>query len=83
MITANDLKVKGIKAIEKELEERDEAVISFRGKPKYIVLDIEEYETMRSLQIEIAYKELKKKKEQNKAYVSDADTLIQRIENEL
>ena len=83
MITANDLKVKGIKAIEKELQERDEAVITFRGKPKYIVLDIEEYETMRSLQIEAAYKELKKKKEQGKAYISDADTLIQRIENEL
>jgi len=83
MITANDLKVKGIKAIEKELEERDEAIISFRGKPKYIVLDIEEYETMRALQIEVAYKELKNKKEQDKAYVSDADTLIQRIENEL
>jgi len=83
MITANDLKVKGIKAIEKELEERDEAIISFRGKPKYIVLDIEEYETMRALQIEVAYKELKKKKEQGKAYRSDADTLIQRIENEL
>ena len=83
MITANDLKVKGIKAIEKELEERDEAIISFRGKPKYIVLDIEEYETMRALQIEVAYKELKNKKEQGKAYVSDVDTLIQRIENEL
>jgi len=83
MITANDLKVKGIKAIEKELEERDEAIISFRGKPKYIVLDIEEYEMMRSLQIEAAYKELKNKKEQDKAYISDANTLIQRIENEL
>lgn len=61
MITVNDLKVKGIKAIEKELQERDEVVISFRGKPKYIVLDIEEYETMLALQIEAAYKDLKNK----------------------
>ena len=83
MNTVNDLKVKGIKAIEEELQERDEAVISFRGKPRCIVLDIEEYETMRLLQIESAYKKLKNKKAQGKSYVSDADTLIQRIENEL
>ena len=55
MITANDLKVKGIKAIEKELEERDEAVISFRGKPKYIVLDIEEYDRIRALELDLLY----------------------------
>ena len=61
MITANDLKVKGIKAIEKELEGRDEVLISFRGKLKYIVSDIKEYEMMRALQIEAAYKDLKNK----------------------
>ena len=55
MITANDLKVKGIKAIEKELEERDEAIISFRGKPKYIVLDIEEYDRIRALELDLLY----------------------------
>lgn len=67
MITANDLKVKGIKAIEKELEERDEAVITFRGKPKYIVLDIEEYDRIRALELDLLYLQAKEEIKSGKA----------------
>jgi PHD/YefM family antitoxin component YafN of YafNO toxin-antitoxin module len=49
MISANDLKVKGIKAIEQELQKKKEAIITFRGKPKFIVLSLEEYERAKEL----------------------------------
>ena len=55
MITANELKVKGIKAIDQELTEKNEAIINHRGKPKYIVLDIEKYDQIRALELHLLY----------------------------
>ena len=55
MITANELKVKGIKAIDQELSDKDEAIITHRGKPKYIVLDIEKYDQIRAMELDLLY----------------------------
>ena len=42
-ITANQLKVKGISAIEANLETSHELVITVRGKEKFVVMDMEHY----------------------------------------
>ncbi len=55
MITANELKIKGIKAIDQELTDKNEAIITHRGKPKYIVLDIEKYDQIRALELDLLY----------------------------
>ena len=60
MITANDLKVQGIKALHSELEDSSEAIISFRGKPKYIVIDFERYDRLRELELDRDYAEAMK-----------------------
>ncbi len=57
MITANDLKVQGIKAIHDELKNNDEAIISYRGKPQYAVIDFKKLEEMRTFEIDKAYLE--------------------------
>ncbi|BCD62652.1 HigA protein [Nitratiruptor sp. YY08-26] len=69
MITANELKVKGIKAIESELQAKDEAVITFRGKPKYIVVDFERYEQMRAAELDAAYLQAQEEIRQGKAKI--------------
>ena len=43
IITANELKVKGVSALDKITSAQDETIISVRGKNKYIVLSIDEY----------------------------------------
>ena len=58
MITANDIKTKGVRIIEENLNEHDEVLISVHGKPKYAVLTIEQYDKYRSHQILIAYAEI-------------------------
>jgi len=55
MITANELKTRGIKAIEEQLHDRPEVVISVRGKIKYVAMTVEQYELMRQAEIEVAY----------------------------
>ena len=80
MVSVVDIRKRGIKAVEEELKKENKAIISFKGKPKYVMLTLEEYER---LMLDSAYNELKKKKKQGKAFVSTAKELIERIENEL
>ena len=53
-ITANDLKTKGIAAIESMLAEQSEAMISVRGKDRFVVMDVEHYNYLRECELEAA-----------------------------
>ena len=55
MITANDIKTRGVKAIEEGLKDDDRLSISVRGEVKYVVLTAEAYEELRLAELEIAY----------------------------
>ena len=56
-ITANELKTKGISAIEARLEHQPEAVISVRGKDRFVVMDIEHYHYLRECELDAALAE--------------------------
>lgn len=58
IISANDLKVKGVSVLESMLGKLDEVLISVRGKNKYVVVDIERYEYLRECELEQAYREV-------------------------
>jgi len=55
VITANELKTKGVSGIEKSLKEAQEVIVSVRGKPRYVVMEIEQYELLRESEIEAAW----------------------------
>ena len=46
-ISANDLKTKGISAIEFALSTAPEAIVSVRGKDKFVVMDMAQYHYLR------------------------------------
>ncbi len=56
-ITANDLKTKGISAIEALLEHQPEAIISVRGKDRFVVIDIAHYQYLRECELDAALAE--------------------------
>lgn len=56
-LTANDLKTKGISAIESVLAVRPEAIVSVRGKDRFVVMDIEQYHYLRECELEAALNE--------------------------
>lgn len=56
-LTANDLKTKGIAAIEAVLAERPEAIVTVRGKDRFVVIDIEQYHHLRECELEAALAE--------------------------
>ena len=53
-ISANDLKTKGISAIESMLAIQPEAVISVRGKDRFVVMGMDQYHYLRECELEAA-----------------------------
>jgi PHD/YefM family antitoxin component YafN of YafNO toxin-antitoxin module len=56
-LTANDLKTKGIAAIESVLAEHSEAIVSVRGKDRFVVMEIAQYHYLRECELEAALAE--------------------------
>jgi len=53
-ITANELKTKGVAAIESMLKHQSEAIVSVHGKDRYVVMDIKQYHYLRECELEAA-----------------------------
>lgn len=56
-ISANDLKTKGVAAIEASLAEHPEAIVSVRGKDRFVVMDLEQYHYLRECELVAALAE--------------------------
>ena len=53
-ISANDLKTKGIAAIELALSTASEAIVSVRGKDRFVVMDMAQYHYLRECELDAA-----------------------------
>lgn len=56
-ISANDLKTKGIAAIEAVLTEHSEAIVSVRGKDRFVVMELAQYHYLRECELDAALAE--------------------------
>ena len=78
IITANDLKTKGVSAIE-EITQNSEAIITVRGKSKYVILSIEEYNQLREYELESAIQESLEDIKAGNIYDESIDDHMKRI----
>jgi hypothetical protein len=53
-LTANDLKSRGVAAIETALARQPEAVISVRGKDRFVVMKVSRYQYLRECELDAA-----------------------------
>ena len=53
-ISANDLKTRGVAAIEAVLSDHDEAIVSVRGNDRFVVMDMAHYHHLRKCELEAA-----------------------------
>lgn len=58
-LTANDLKTRGVSAVEEGLQDNEELLISVRGQERYVVMNIEKYNRLRELELTAAVAEAK------------------------
>jgi len=59
-ITANDLKKKGVSLLDDLIKDQEEAIITVRGKSKYVVIDMATYNQFRELELETALMQVRR-----------------------
>lgn len=82
-IMANDLKTRGVTLLDEALQHDNEAIISVRGKSKYVVMDLEHYNYLRECELEAALIQTYKEIEEGKAKILSADEHIKALRDEL
>jgi len=81
-ITANDLKIKGVSVLESALEKDAEAIISVRGRPRYVVVDIARYERLQEAEIFAAWQEARAAESRGEYLTETAEEHIARLQKE-
>jgi PHD/YefM family antitoxin component YafN of YafNO toxin-antitoxin module len=79
IITANDLKTRGVNILNDETSSGSEVIITVRGKSRYVVLPIEKYNYLRECELEAALNESRKEVKEGKVIKESVDKHIKRI----
>jgi hypothetical protein len=82
-ITANQLKTKGVSALAPIIDENKAAMITVRGKNRYVVMDFDTYNHLRECELEAAIVETKRELEHGEVFKDSIDEHIKRIVDEL
>ncbi len=78
-ITANDLKTKGISVVAEEVAQYGEAVVTVRGKGKYVIIPVERYNELREYELLAALEESRKAIEEGDYVIESVKDHIKRI----
>lgn len=79
-LTANDLKTKGVAAIEAMLEQHSEAIVSVRGKERFVVMDVAHYHYLRECELEAALAETRADLAAGRAVSESAEAHLARLD---
>ena len=83
VISANELKIKGVSAIETMLEKLDEVLISIRGKNKYVVIDINRYNYLRECELEKALRDVREDIANGRSRILSAEEHFKELDDAL
>ncbi len=78
-ISANDLKTRGVGAIDDALREQSEAPVTVRGQVKYVVMSREQYQYLRECELEAALAESKADLDAGRFVKESVDQHLKRI----
>ncbi len=78
-ITANALKTKGVSLLSKLIDKYNEVIITVRGKKKYVVLKIEDYEKIEELLLDKAVKDALNDYKNGKFKIETAEEHIKKL----
>ena len=81
-ITANELKTRGISALEDSLRAEPEVTITVRGKEQYVVMRLEQYHHLREMELESALLEARRDIANGAVIRESAEAHVNRIAGE-
>jgi prevent-host-death family protein len=82
-VTANELKTRGVSAVEEHLETDDEVIISVRGQDKYVVMSLDKYSQLREYELDIAVREARADYEAGRVITESVDDHMKRVTDAL
>ncbi|MDQ2077082.1 type II toxin-antitoxin system Phd/YefM family antitoxin [Marinimicrobium sp. ABcell2] len=82
-LTANDLKTRGVSAVEEGLQYSDELSISVRGQQRYVVMSVETYNRLRELELAAAVAEAKADYHAGRYTTESVEEHMKRVRDEL
>jgi prevent-host-death family protein len=82
-VTANELKTRGVSAVEEHLETEDEVVISVRGQDKYVVMSLDKYSQLREYELDVAVREARADYEDGRVVTESVDDHMKRVTDAL
>ncbi|RJP47101.1 MAG: type II toxin-antitoxin system Phd/YefM family antitoxin [Desulfobacteraceae bacterium] len=82
-ITANELKTKGVSAIEEGIGDAGEAVITVRGKERFIVMDMSYYNYLRECELEAALHQVQAEVKAGDFVIESVDEHLKRVLNDV
>lgn len=78
-VTANELKTKGISAVEDRLKTDDEVIITVRGQDKFVVMSLEKYSRLRECELDSAVQEARADYAAGRVITESVDDHIKRV----
>ena len=78
-ITANQLKTKGVTVIQNNLSKNHELVITVRGKEKFVVMDMKQYNYLRECELDAALHQAKTDYKEGNYITENVEAHIKRI----
>lgn len=82
-VTANELKTKGISAVEARLKADEEVIISVRGQDRYVIMDMEKYAKLREYELAVALQEAKADVEAGRFTAESVEDHMKRVTDAL
>ena len=79
ILTANELKTKGVSCLEEVTGAGEEAIISVRGKHRFVVVSIEQYNHLRECELEAAIAETERDLANGSTFREPGEDHIRRI----
>lgn len=79
VVTANELKTRGISRIDEITSNGDEAIITVRGKQRYVVVTVEQYNYLRECELEAALAETRGDLDRGDTVKETVEAHLQRI----
>jgi prevent-host-death family protein len=79
IITANELKTKGVTILDAETADGSEVIITIRGKRRFVVVPIEKYNYLRECELEAALLESQKDLKEGRLVKESVEKHIKRI----
>jgi len=78
-ITANQLKTQGVTVIQNNLSKNHELVITVRGKEKFVVMDMKQYNYLRECELDAALHQAKTDYQEGNYITENVEAHIKRI----